>query len=204
MTGVATGDVVYRPHFVFPLQCVPQRFLIGVRLSVHNDGIARGRLLIAHVENLFARAQIFFRGAVAVEAEFHLQRRVLVHQRHLVHRAVTGVAAHTLIHVDAVIEIYVVGQLVDARPFERAARAETFADGPQISRVGPDLRVAVDAGLGGRDAGETRLFDRGVTVAAVDAEPGHVVLVAEGDGLRLPDSGIRDVRRPLHLHHGPK
>src|SRR5271157_4222320 len=204
MASVATGNVVHRPHLVLLLQSVPERFLIGVRRALHNNGLARGRLLVTHVEDLFARAQIFFRGAVAVQAELHLQRRVLVHQRHLVDRTVAGVAAHTFADVDAVIEIYVVGQLVYARPFERAASAEAFADGLQISRVRPDLRVAVDAGLGGRDAGETRLLNRSVTVAAVDAKAGHVVLVAKGDGLRLPDSGIGDVWRPLHLHHGPK
>ena len=64
--------------------------------------------------------------------------------------------------------------------------------------------MAVDAGLGRRDAGKARLLNRGVTVAAVDAQPGHMVLVAKRDRLRLSHSGIRDVRRALNLHHGPK
>src|SRR5580658_9507093 len=105
--------------------------------------------------------------------------------------------------MNAVIEIYEVGQLVDARPFERPAGAKTFAHGLQISGVGPDLRMAIHAGLGGRDAGEARRFNRGMTVAAIDAEPGYVMLVAEGNGLILSDTGVRDVRSALQLDHNP-
>src|SRR5208337_4371333 len=95
-------------------------------------------------------------------------------------------------------------QLVDPRPFQRPTGAETFADRLQISRVRPNLRVAVHAGLGRRNPGEARLLHRAVTVAAVDAQPGHVVLMAEGDGLRLSDSSVGDVGRTLQLHQNPK
>jgi len=54
-------------------------------------------------------------------------------------RTVAGIAAHSLIHVDAVVEIHEVGQLVDARPFERTPGAKTFADRLEVRCVGPDL-----------------------------------------------------------------
>src|ERR1700731_3055907 len=60
--------------------------------------------------------------------------------------------------------------------------------------------MAVHASAGGWDAGETRLLHRGVTVAAVDTQPGHMVLVTEGYRLRLHDAGIGDVGRSLELH----
>src|SRR6266478_9147615 len=42
-----------------------------------------------------------------------------------------------------------------------------------------------------------------MAVTAVDAESGDMVLVAEGDGLRLAHSSIGDVRRALDLHRDP-
>jgi hypothetical protein len=42
-----------------------------------------------------------------------------------------------------------------------------------------------------------------VAVAAVDAESGDVMLVAEGDGLGLADSGIGDVGGTLDFHGHP-
>lgn len=42
-----------------------------------------------------------------------------------------------------------------------------------------------------------------MAIAAVDAETGHVVLVAERDGLRLAYSGVGDVGRTLNFHRYP-
>src|SRR5208282_130175 len=114
-----------------------------------------------------------------------------------------GVAANALIDVNAVIEIDEVGELVDSRPLQRLAGAVAGADRFQERRVGPDLRVAVHAGLGGRNAGEARSLDRRVAIAAVNAESGDVMLVAEGHGLWLAHSSIGDVRRTLHLQRRP-
>src|ERR1700719_2949033 len=63
--------------------------------------------------------------------------------------------------------------------------------------------MAIHASLGRRDAGEARRLNGSVAVAAVDAESGYVVLVAEGYGLRFPHSSISDVRRALNLHRHP-
>ena len=83
-----------------------------------------------------------------------------------------GVAAHTLIHVDAVIEIHEVRHLVDARPLDRLARAVAFTHRLEVRGVRPDLRMAVHAGLGRRDAGKARLLDRSMAIAAVDPQSG--------------------------------
>src|ERR1700675_347924 len=98
-------------------------------MSVQRDVVFMQRIvrrwLVPHVEYLGTRSQVFFRSPMAVETELHLQRRKLIHQRHLVDRPVAGVAAHTLINVNAVIEIYEVRNLVDARPLDRTAAPET-------------------------------------------------------------------------------
>ena len=107
------------------------------------------------------------------------------------------VAADALVDVDAVIEIDEVGKLVDARPLQGLAGPVTGADGLEQLGIRPYLRMAVHAGLGRRNAGETGSLDRSVTVAAIDAQTGDVVLVAEGNGLRLSNTRISDVRGTL-------
>ena len=135
---------------------------------------------------------------MASQAPLHLQGFRLVHQRHLVDRAVTGVAADTLGDVNAVIEINEVRELVDARPLQRFAGAIAGADGLKQLSVRPDLRVAVHARLGRGNSRETGSLDRGVTVAAVDAESGDVMLMAEWNRLGLADAGIGHKGRALH------
>src|SRR5262249_37492062 len=101
---------------------------------------------------------------MAIETPLHLQRRVLIHQRHLTDGPMAGVAAHAFIDVNAVIEKNEVRELVDARPLQRLPAAITGAHRLEHGCVRPDLRMAVHAGLGRWNTRETRLFDRGMTV----------------------------------------
>src|SRR5271154_6644057 len=140
---------------------------------------------------------------MATQTPLHLQRFLLIHQRHLVDWTVAGVAAHTLIDMNAVVEINEVRKLVHPRPLQRLASTVAGADGFEQLSIRPDLRVAVHAGLGGRNARETRSLNRSMAVAAVDAESGNVMLMAERRRLRLAHSGVGDVRRTLHLHCHP-
>src|SRR5262245_18915439 len=103
----------------------------------------------------------------------------------------TGLATHALVHVDTVIEIRKVRQIVHARPGDRAVRAKTLAHGLQCGAGVPDLRMAVHAGLGRRDVGEARGLDRRMAVTAVDPGVADVVRVAEGDRLLSSDTGLR-------------
>jgi hypothetical protein len=141
-------------------------------------GIIRGRFP-RHVVNLVARPYVFCRVAMAVEAPRHLQRGVLVHQRHFVHGSVARRATDPLFHMDTVIEIDKVGEIVDARPLERLVVAEAGPHRLENRGIGPDLRMAVHADLRGRNVGECRLFDRRVAVAAVDAFAADMMFVAE-------------------------
>src|ERR1051325_6478124 len=57
-------------NVVLPHQLRPQRFL-------------RFSRLVAHLCDELTRADILFGVAMTVEAPLHLQRRILIHQRHL-------------------------------------------------------------------------------------------------------------------------
>ena len=61
--------------------------------------------LVRHVRDLAARPQVFFGRPVAVEAPLHLERLRLIHEGHLVDRAVAGRAADALLHMDLVVEV---------------------------------------------------------------------------------------------------
>lgn len=203
MARVATGYVFYAAHFVFLHQGCAQGDLIRERLAFELNRVRAARLLITHVEYLIARAQILFRRAMTAKAPLHLQRFLLIHQRHLVNRAMARVAADALGHVDAVIEKNEIGKLVHARPLQRFTSPITGAHWLKQLRVGPNLRMAVHAGFRRRNACETRRFDRSVAVAAIDAEPGHVMLMAERHWLRLAHAGVGNVRRSLNRVSDP-
>ena len=152
--------------------------------------VETGLLVAGDEVHLVARPNELIRIPVAIEAPRHRQGRLLVDERHLVDRPVAGRTADTLLHVDAVIEIDEVGQVVHARPVQGRVVAETGPDRLQDRRLRPDLRVAVHAGLGRRNVGKGRLFDRRVAVPAVDPHAADVVGVTELD--RLLDERIRD------------
>src|SRR5262249_40417863 len=145
------------------------------------------------------RTYVSFRIAVAIEAPLHLQRVLLPHQRHAVDLSVTRRAADSLIDVDAVVEIDEVGQVVHARPFDRSAGAEALSHRLEERAVREELRVAVHARLGRRNARERRLLDRRVAVAAVDAVARDVPLVAELDRLLARGARLRHPRRSIHF-----
>src|SRR5205085_11937029 len=107
----------------------------------------------------------------------------LIHERHLRYVAVTGRATDAFVHVYAVIEIDVVGQIVDARPLYGFARACALADRFKIGAVGPNLRVTVHADLSRGDSRRGGSFNRSVTIAAINSVIACVMLVAELKGL---------------------
>ena len=94
-----------------------------------------------------------------------------------------GLAADALLHVNAVIEVDVIGKIVNLGPADRFVGLEAVTDRLERGAVDPDLRVAVHAGLGWRDHGMLRVLNAGVAVAAIDAHGARVVRMAEGNGL---------------------
>ena len=135
---------------------------------------------------------------MTIQAPRHLQCRLLIHEWHGVHRPVAHVATDSLGDMNAVVKKHEVGKRVDSRPLQRLARTIAGAYGLEQGCIGPDLRVAVHAGFGRRNSGETGVLDRGMAIATVNAESGDVMLMAEWNRLRLPHTFVGHVRRALY------
>src|SRR6266446_9051749 len=95
----------------------------------------------------------------------------------------TGRTTHAFVHMNAVIEISKVRQVVHSKPFNWLARAEALANRLQIRAVRPNLFVTVHAGGGSRQARRGSRFHGCVTVAAIDAVVADVMFVTELDRL---------------------
>ena len=133
---------------------------------------------------------------MALETPLHEQGLCLPRQRHLVHPSMTGDAADTFLHVNAMIKVGEVGQVVHSPPGDRHPSPITLAYRLEHLAFGPDLIVTVHADFCRRHSREVRYFDRDMAVTAVNAQPTHVVLMAELDGLLTRNVNIRDVRGP--------
>jgi len=166
MTRRATGQLNGRPNFSFLRELHADFRLIIRRLPIH-------------VVNLIERAQGHLRITMAIEAPLHQERVCLKNQGHLIHRAVTRRAANSLTDVNAVIEIRKVTKAVDLHPLNRFVRSITLAHGLQIADVIEQNRMAIHASFGGRDTGCGGIFDRSVTIAAVNSIVARVMLVTE-------------------------
>jgi hypothetical protein len=170
MTRRATGQLGRRANFVFCRQLFTDFSLIGWRLPVH-------------VENLIVWPQHVLRIAMAVQAPRHLQRRRLKHERHLIHLPVTRGAAYALGHVNAVIEIDIIGQTVNTDPVNRLIGAITLSNRLQITRAVKQHGMTVHACFRRWNACRRRELDTRMAVPAIDAVVADVVLVAELNGL---------------------
>src|SRR5437763_7084532 len=104
-----------------------------------------------------------------------------------------GIAAYSFINMNAVIEVDEIRKIVHPIPHRRFAAAEALAHGFQHGRSRPNLRVAVHAGLGRRNASKTRSLDRSMAIAAINPQACNVMLVAEWRGLRPGNSRIGHV-----------
>src|SRR5262245_19836538 len=114
-----------------------------VDLILLQQPLALGELiegrLPSHIEDLLARADIALGLAVAAEAPLHRHRLGLIDTRHLVDPPMAGGASDTLRHMDAVVEVDEVAQIVDAIPLDRHAAGIAVADGRKHGGLSPDL-----------------------------------------------------------------
>src|SRR5579859_600452 len=198
----ATCNIPGCAKMVFLRQYRAQLCLGQKRVSIPLHSILLGAVgrLIGHIEHFLFGPQELFRLAMAVQAPLHLQGILLVHERHLVDRSMTTGAANAFVYMDAVIEIHEVRQIVDPCPLQRLARAEAGANRLQQGGICPYLGMTIHAGFSWWDPSETRLFDRGMTITAVQPQPSHMMLMAERDRLVGHDTLIGNVRRALQLH----
>ena len=138
MTSRTTRQNLFTLNFV--LRLPHHAFLQLFRASVFETPV--------HVEDPLFRPQKSFRFAMTFQTPFHLQCRGLERDRHLVNLAVTRRTADAFVHVNAVVEVRVIRQIVYADPLDGFARAKTGAHRFEIRTVGPDLFVTTHARVG--------------------------------------------------------
>jgi len=170
MTCRTVGQFSCRSQLIHSRKFLPQLFLICGSFPVH-------------IENLILRPQIRLRIPVALQAEIHVQRRGLEHQRHLIDWPVAGRAANSLIYMNAVIEINVVGQPVHFHPVNRFIRAVALANYFQVPHIIEQHRMAIHARPRRWNPRIRRVFHARVAIPAIDSVIPHVVFVAELDRL---------------------
>ncbi len=141
---------------------------------------------------------------MAVQAPLHLQRHVLVHQRHLVDTAMAALAAYPFVDMDAVIEIDEVRKIMNTCPLDRDAVAIARAHRLEHLRIGPDLRMAAHTGLGRGKPRKPVLLDRCMAVATVDPQTTHMMLMAEWHRLIADNALLRHIRRAVDLGNEPQ
>ena len=93
------------------------------------------------------------------------------------------------------IEINVIGKIVNARPFDRDAGFPAFADGFEIGRRSKKLRVAVHARFRRGHSGARGAFNGSMTITAINTIIADVMLMAELNGLGFDDVRLIPVRR---------
>ncbi len=120
---------------------------------------------------------------MTTQAPFHLQRRSLIRNGHLIYAAMTGGTAHSLVHMNAVIEISVIGKVVHSNPFDWFAGAKAGTNRLEIRTIRPDLFMTVHARGGWWQTSRGRCFHRRMAVAAIQSIVADVMLVTKLDGL---------------------
>ena len=115
-----------------------------------------------------------------------------------------GIASHSLIDMNAVVEIDEIRQIIHSSPHQRFASPKTLADWLQHRGLGPYLSVAIHAGLGCWHSCKPGVLYRSVTVTAINAQSPYMVLMAERRRLGSNHAGVSNIWRALHLGGGPK
>ena len=120
---------------------------------------------------------------VTIQAPAHIQRLLLPGHRHLIPPPVTTRATNSLVHMNAMIKVNVIRQVIDSRPAKRSAILHAVPHRLQNRRILPNLRMTSHACVGGRHASEGRFLDGRVAIPAVNPQSRHMMLVAEGHRL---------------------
>ena len=136
---------------------------------------------------------------MTIQTPSHVQVGLLHCHRHFIHPPVTVGASHPFAHMDAVIEINKIGQIVHTGPLQRLALPITRPDRVEHGRVRPNLRMTNHAGLGGRNPGKGGFFHACVTKSAIESEAGNMMLMTEGDGLLSHHILAREIGRSIPI-----
>lgn len=157
-------------------------------------GLRKITVFPLHIVDLALWPDELFRLAVTSEAPFHLERVFLKNRWHVVDSTVAGRTSDALRYVNAVIEIRIFGQIVNAFPFDGLIIAIAFPHDLKIWTIRPDLAVAVHTCLRRWHSRRCGSLNRLVTIAAIDAVVADVVLMAKLNRLLLLNIPPRQIR----------
>lgn len=154
------------------------------------------------VVDLILWPQILRRIAVAIEAPRHKEWLLFGHHRLVGNVAMARRTAHTLRHMDPVVEIDEVGNLINPVPLHRNVVLPAVANWLQAGAVNGNLRVTTHTGLGGGDCSARSLLNRVVTILTLHLEAADMELVAIRNRLRNRHSGF--VGEPIQIDQNTK
>jgi hypothetical protein len=135
--------------------------------------------------------------AVTIQAPFHVQRVLAAHERHVVDRAVALFASDATRHMNAVIEIDKVGQIVDASPANWLPGSGALVQSRQFWAVPPDQPMTRETCFRGWQPCEGRDLDSGVAIPAIDSQLTRVVAVTKFDRLVTDHIDFRRIIRSV-------
>ncbi len=130
---------------------------------------------------------------MAVQAKTHIKAMRLDIGGHVIHPAMTGLAAHPLSDMNLVVEINKIGQQIDPVPLDRLTRCPAIPYRSQVSCGRRNLAVAGHTRLGGREISERRFIDRVVAIAAVKPERLDMEVMRIGNGLGNGNPYLGDI-----------
>src|SRR5947207_13220137 len=111
------------------------------------------------IVNFVSWSHEVLRRAMAIQTPFHVQRVHPPSDRHLIDATVTSRAANSFGYVNAVIEINVIGQIMDAVPFQRRVCRQALRHRREERGVVENLRMPGHASFARGHAGETGFLD---------------------------------------------
>ena len=135
------------------------------------------------VKHLRLRPHVFVRVAVTIQTERHAEGFRVPHFVHLINRPVAFHAGNTAVHVDGVVEINIIGRLMNLNPWHRLIVFKTLTDWLQSRIIGQHGGVTFHAGLGGRDIGIPRFIDVVMAVTTVNTHLVGMHIVRKGNRL---------------------
>jgi hypothetical protein len=134
---------------------------------------------------------------VAIQTPPHAERLLVNHDWHLIHFAVTAHATDPAFDMDGMIEVNVIGRLMDPLPSNRVTTRPAHSHRFKLPAVCFDRLVAIHARLRRRDLRDGRLLDTGVAVEAREPQAARVLLVGERDWLDRREADARVLGRPV-------
>lgn len=115
-----------------------------------------------------------------------------------------GDTPNTFVEVNAVIKVDKIWQVMHSGPDQRLPRAETLPYRRKERALSPDVRMTVHTHFRGWEPGKGAPFYRGVTIAAVNTQSAHMMLVAKRDWLLARYALFSGIAGPVQRRYEPQ